>query len=212
MTKMSPRAAAIAEGRKTYWKGEPCKHGHHAERYTRSGHCVECLHARNARVSREWRAANPERVKELNRRTFERDPGYSVRNRRKHWAKVYARRRADPNRRLAHDLRAAIANQVRHGKAKKASSTAELLGCSIVEFRSYIEGLWLDGMTWENWGREKGCWHLDHRRPIASFDLTDTAQQRECFHFTNYQPLWAEDNVRKGAKWAPDATPMSVRQ
>jgi hypothetical protein len=42
---------------------------------------------------------------------------------------------------------------------------------------------------------------LDHIRPIASFDLADARQQAACFHFTNYQPLWAPDNARKKAAW-----------
>ena len=43
--------------------------------------------------------------------------------------------------------------------------------------------------------------YLDHIRPCASFDLTDEAQQRECFHYTNLQPLWATDNMQKSDKW-----------
>lgn len=42
-----------------------------------------------------------------------------------------------------------------------------------------------------------GLWHIDHIKPCCSFDLTKADQQRECFHFTNLQPLWAKDNLRK---------------
>jgi hypothetical protein len=52
-------------------------------------------------------------------------------------------------------------------------------------------------MTWENYGP---VWHVDHIRPCASFDLTDPAQQRECFHFSNLQPLFAAENLAKGDK------------
>ena len=38
---------------------------------------------------------------------------------------------------------------------------------------------------------------------FASFDLTDAEQQRECFHYTNLQPLWAFDNISKSDKWEP---------
>lgn len=199
---MSPRAAALKAGQKTYDPGRPCARGHRSDRYAKSAHCLECLAARNATVAREWRAKNPVRAKLLSRRAYERDPGYSVRNRRKNWAKVYEARRADPGRRIAHSIRSSIAIQVRHGKAKKASRTTELLGCDIAQFRAHIEALWLEGMCWENWGRQRGCWQLDHIRPVASFDLTDPAQQKQCFHFSNYQPLWAEDNRRKGAAWS----------
>jgi hypothetical protein len=53
-------------------------------------------------------------------------------------------------------------------------------------------------MTWENWAHRG--WHLDHIRPLASFDLTDESQLKEAIHYTNLQPLWAEDNIRKHAK------------
>ena len=43
-------------------------------------------------------------------------------------------------------------------------------------------------------------YHIDHKRPCASFDLTDPEQQRECFHWTNLQILDARTNIQKGKK------------
>ena len=48
-------------------------------------------------------------------------------------------------------------------------------------------------MTWDNHGQ----WHIDHIKPCAKFDLTDKDQQKACFHYTNLQPLWKEDNLSK---------------
>ena len=72
------------------------------------------------------------------------------------------------------------------------------MGCTLDQFKRHIENLWLDGMSWENYGK-KG-WHIDHILPCASFDLADPEQQRKCFHYTNLQPLWATDNWSKGCK------------
>lgn len=81
-------------------------------------------------------------------------------------------------------------------KAVKSARTLELLGCSLPEFRAHIEKQFRPGMSWSN----HGLWHLDHIRPCASFDLTNPTQQRQCFNFSNQQPLWKKDNLRKGAK------------
>ena len=79
----------------------------------------------------------------------------------------------------------------------KAHKTEELVGCTWQELRDYLQSFFADGMSWENMGQ----WHIDHIRPCASFDLTEPEQQKECFHYTNLQPLWAEDNRTKSDKW-----------
>jgi hypothetical protein len=79
------------------------------------------------------------------------------------------------------------------GKPPKAGRTLEMLGCSLEYFKQYLEERFQPGMSWENRDR----WHIDHILPCASFDLADTEQQRKCFHYTNMQPLWAGDNMKK---------------
>jgi hypothetical protein len=80
----------------------------------------------------------------------------------------------------------------------KSASTLRLLGCTIEHLKSHLESQFTEGMSWDNYGLQG--WEVDHIISIKSFDLTDPAQQRECFHFSNLQPLWAEDNRSKGAK------------
>lgn len=69
-----------------------------------------------------------------------------------------------------------------------------LLGCGLAEFRKHIEAQFTPEMSWENHG---DFWHIDHIKPCASFDLTTEQGQRECFHFSNHQPLPATENLRK---------------
>jgi hypothetical protein len=73
----------------------------------------------------------------------------------------------------------------------------ELVGCTLDDLVTYLESKFQSGMCWDN----RNFWHIDHIRPLASFDLTDVEQQRIAFHFTNLQPLWARDNIRKGARF-----------
>lgn len=80
----------------------------------------------------------------------------------------------------------------------KNGSAIEDLGCSIEFFKAYIEQRFEPGMTWDNWAHD--VWHLDHIIPLASFDLTDREQLLKACHYTNIQPMWAKDNLSKGAK------------
>lgn len=70
------------------------------------------------------------------------------------------------------------------------------IGISVLKFRAHIETMFTAGMNWEN----HGYWHLDHVRLVSSFNHNDEAQVRECWHYTNFQPLWGRHNLKKGAK------------
>jgi hypothetical protein len=52
-------------------------------------------------------------------------------------------------------------------------------------------------MNWDSYGK----WEIDHIKPCCLFDLTKIRQQKECFNYKNLQPLWKEDNLKKGATW-----------
>ena len=82
----------------------------------------------------------------------------------------------------------------------KKETTFTLLGCSIEYLKSHIEKRFKPGMSWANYNHN--TWHLDHILPCASFDLSDINQQRQCFHYSNLQPLWAKENMIKRDKIA----------
>lgn len=100
--------------------------------------------------------------------------------------------------RITGNLRKRI-RDVLKGETKSGRSMS-LIGCTGEELKLHLEAQFLPLMDWSNYG-PKG-WHIDHIRPCASFDLSDPAQQKECFHYTNLQPLWSEENTSKGARWA----------
>jgi hypothetical protein len=80
----------------------------------------------------------------------------------------------------------------------KESSFKEYIGCSIEELKKHLESQFQPNMSWDNYG--KYGWHIDHIKPLASFDLTDPDEFKKACHYTNLQPLWAKDNLSKGAK------------
>jgi len=106
--------------------------------------------------------------------------------------------KTDLNFRLKHILRARIQKALILG-CKRTSST-ELLGCNIEEYKQYLESKFTKGMNWNNYGRKKGCWNIDHIKPCSSFDLNDIEQQKQCFNYINTQPMWWEENLKKGTR------------
>lgn len=63
------------------------------------------------------------------------------------------------------------------------------------QLKQHLESKFRTGMTWDNWTIDG--WHIDHIKPLASFDLTDRKQLFEACNYTNLQPLWAIDNILK---------------
>jgi hypothetical protein len=103
----------------------------------------------------------------------------------------------DPARgKIVSNLRSRFGHSVRRGA--KSGSAVKLLGCSIEQFRTYLESKFSLGMSWDNWGRN--TWHIDHVKPLSKFDLTDPEQLSRALHYTNLQPLWAAENLSKGAR------------
>lgn len=101
------------------------------------------------------------------------------------------------NKKIARNLRSRIREALK-GKNKSAH-TLKLIGCSIEQLKNHIESKFKLDMSWKNYG----LWHIDHIKPCASFDLRNPEEQYKCFNYTNLQPLWAEDNLKKGIKYDP---------
>jgi len=215
--------------KKAYRKANPENHRDSVKRYKKKN--PDKLRAqkrksykknpdRHLAATIKWRANNPEKYMATKKEWVKRNRNKVKAYRKKHYEKhkektapllaaykkshpEIARRRrkermaSDPTYSLIIKLRKRVA-KVLKGKSK-STSTLELLGCSAEEYRQHLESQFTPGMTWGNHAFDG--WHIDHIRPLSSFDLTDPAQQREAFHYTNCQPLWAKDNLEKGATW-----------
>lgn len=145
---------------------------------------------RHKEQNRRYKEKFPERVLKSRKDSKVKNP---KRNRTEYHTLYCKERYAnDPEYRLVVNYRTRLNNALNGNW--KSGSTINLLGCSAAECLDYLEKKFKEGMTRENHGE----WHVDHIRPCADFDLTDPAQQKICFHYTNLQPLWAEDNLKKG--------------
>lgn len=157
---------------------------------------------------REQYADNPERFRAYVRKWRELNPGKYQESYRKSARKVQKRIRAEGGARL---LRSRISIAVRKSLlrtlagGKCGRSWQLLVGYTANDLIEHLQRLFSDGMTLEHLAR--GEIHVDHIRPVSSFNITgpDCPEFRACWALNNLQPLWAADNLRKGAKWTtPD--------
>ena len=160
-----------------FHKAKGCKDG-------RRGDCKSCHYLR----SRKRVEANPEAHRAYQRK-------WEANNKERIRIQRRIRYNADPTFRLLKKTRRRIQRAL-NGESKSAATT-ELLGCTPEHARFHIESQFTEGMTWDNI-------HIDHIQPCASFDLEDPNEQRKCFHYTNLQPLLAEDNIRKSDSIVPE--------
>jgi hypothetical protein len=133
---------------------------------------------RESNISRaiKFKQDNPERVRETTRL----------------WYKNGGMRKGT-NARLALDIRRRINTALKYNY--KSSSTEVLLGATIAEVKIHLEKQFKPGMSWDN-HTHRG-WHIDHIVPVSSFDLSRDEEQKKAFHYTNLQPLFAIDNLKK---------------
>jgi hypothetical protein len=125
---------------------------------------------------KQYRIDNPEKVKE-----------HKSNNRKK-------RLKNDSKYRLKNNIRRLILLSFRKKGYSKKSKTNQILGIDYIGFMKHIESQFTEGMTWEN----RGLWELDHKIPIS---LGKTEEEIiKLNHYSNFQPLWREDNRKKSNK------------
>lgn len=152
-----------------------------------------------------WYQANRERHRELGQKWVAANPERSAELRAARWAKWKAKEGSvermreanrlamrNPCRRMARSLWGVLRGR------KQGKRWTELLGYTEAELRTHLERQFTKGMTWDNYGQ----WHIDHIIPLSSFTVAgpDCPELRRAWALTNLRPLWAEENLAKGAK------------
>ena len=170
---------------------------------------------KNKERRKEYRMKNKERFKQYNKEYNEKNKERRKEDRikNKEWRKEYLLKNKERIARLQKELITKyrktniqfklsdrLRSRLHHalkGNIKNGSAVRDL-GCTLEELKIHLENQFEEGMTWDNW--KKDGWHIDHIKPLNSFDLTDPVQLKEVCHYTNLQPLWAYDNISKGDK------------
>jgi hypothetical protein len=137
----------------------------------------------------EWKKNNRDKCRAASAKWRKNNPGYM--------AKYHQERRAND---IDYKLKTSFTNRI--GKSiksnKQCKHSTDLLGCTPRYAHEHLERQFKEGMTWDNYGYYG--WHIDHIIPLSFFDFTDYEQQKRAWHYTNLQPLWAEENFKKGKK------------
>ena len=159
---------------------------------------------------KEYNKQNRDKIRERKRlHRIDNAEKYSERNRKYYLANSskiktrqanYEKKRLsiDPSFKALKNMRRRLSLAVHDQGTMKVDTSMKLFGCSAEVLKKHLEAQFTDGMTWDNYGIHG--WHIDHIKPCASFDLTLDEEQRKCFHYSNLQPLWAEDNWKKSDK------------
>jgi hypothetical protein len=169
-----------------------------------SDYCKECNSKQNKLYNKShrqhlyktsilWRRRNSDKVLKY-RNKCQKSEKYKL-WRSKH---LKNRRRTDSGFNIRCNLSRRIRQCLKSTNTRKSNPTLTLLGCSIKELRLHLEKQFKHGMTWKNYG--VFGWHIDHILPVSSFDLTKELEQKKCFHYSNLQPLWMLENIKKSNK------------
>ena len=137
--------------------------------------------------NKKYRLENLDKIKKQNKK-------YSLENKKAINIYFKNKKNTDPLFKLKCNIRNLIGISIKRTGYSKTSKTYEILGCSYEEFKIHLENQFTEGMTWENQGK----WHMDHIYPVSL--ATDEEHLIKLNHYTNYQPLWAVDNLKKGNK------------
>jgi hypothetical protein len=166
--------------------------------YSKNNLCKVC----HLKQKQEWRKNNPELYKIQTKNYYERTKNVQnkkkkvwIQNNREKYNSYWTKRKSeDPEFKLLSGIRSRISTYLKKQNITKKNKTFEIVGCDPEFLKEHLEKQFVSGMTWEN----RNEWHIDHIIPLSSAQ-TEEELYKLC-HYTNLQPLWAEDNIKKSNK------------
>lgn len=149
----------------------------------------------------DWRNNNKDKISRYNSEWSFKNKDYQreYRNKNKGYISKYFKDRISKDYifKVKHNVRNLIKNSFKRacsGKYKKGIETEAILGCTMSYFIDFISNKFTEGMTLEN----HGDWHFDHIVPLSDAKTKEDIIRLN--HYTNFQPLWAIDNLKKSNK------------
>jgi len=162
-------------------------------------------------ATRVWRKNNPDKIKAYSKKYWQENKA-AITERSREKKKEYVKKNIvhireikrkslnkrmdeDPTVKLSRRISTAVYQCIKSNKQRK--SVFKILGYSIGQLKQYLEEQFTTGMTWDNYGE----WHIDHKVPKSAHNFT-TAEDidfKRCWALDNLQPMWAKENLSKGA-------------
>ena len=151
--------------------------------------------------SKKWNSENPEKRRESSRR-------YKKNNPAQHSEQVVRARKVrlekDPTYKIEWNTRYRIKNKWNkyrnRGFQENENKFSDDLGCTMAEYKLYLESLFTEEMNWDNYGKGRGNWCIDHKVAPSKFDLLTEEGCNRAFGYKNTQPMMFSKNSRKGNK------------
>jgi hypothetical protein len=192
----------VNESAKSYRKNNPEKYKESIEKYlTKNPHMTskermkkymesDDFRSKYQLKQKDWRIKNIDKLREK-RKEYYHNNKEKENEKNNIWKKN--KMKTDGFFRMKKNLRDRIRDYLKGNI--KSKRTKEIIGIDYEEFRNYISNMFTEGMSWDNYGN----WHLDHIIPLC--EAKNEEEIIKLNHYTNLQPLWAEDNLKKNRKY-----------
>lgn len=171
--------------------------------------------ARKNELARQWRKENTEKNRAYFRNRYKNPESrekilaagkkWRDANPEKQRAAILAWKNRQYKTNPAYKTVQVIRTRLREFLKNKTGRTKEYFGCSPEAFVAHIESLWIEGMSWANFGNGDGQWNLDHTVPISRLIQFGERGLKVAFNWRNTRPMWAADNTRKLDSLPPSA-------
>lgn len=183
----------LIKSEKDFYKCKACKNGYVKDcKKCRSEYAKKYRELNKTNITKqqkEYRNKNKDKIKKRNKKYRENNKE-RIRFIRRQYKKM--KWETDPLFKLKETYRSRIYAAFKVKYWNKGNTTKDILGIDYIELFKYIENKFTDNMSWDN----QGEWHIDHIIPLSSANTKE--ELIKLCHYTNLQPLWAEDNLKKG--------------
>jgi hypothetical protein len=157
----------------------------------------EFAYKRKLEYNKNYRLKNKEVISEYLKYYHQKNPNKRKKNSLEYFKNYHKHRNeTDILFKLIKVVRSRVNKIIKINDISKKNKTFDIVGCTPEFLKEHLENQFVNDMSWENYGYHG--WHIDHKIPLSSAKTEEEIYKLS--HYTNLQPLWAEDNLKKSNK------------